>query len=742
MLTVTAAQLTSITVSPPTPTIPKGTTQQFTASGIYGDGSKQDLTNSVTWGSSAMGVATVANASGTRGLASAVAPGMTTITAAFGGTTGTASLTVTQATLNSLAVAPAAPMVAAGTKVQFSIVGSFSDGSMQDLTTSVTWSSSQIGVAVISNALGSQGFAATLHAGTTTITGTGAGGVSGSATLTVTAATLTKIAITPPTPSLSKGTSTKLTATGSYSDGSTQDVTAMATWSSSDGSVASVASGMVSGVGQGTSTISAAVGSISGSTTVTVTSAILTSIAVGPSAQTILRTATLQLMATGTFSDNSTQDLTSAATWSASGTGVASVSSTGHVTGLSGGTSTISATLSGVTGSTSLTVQPFARPFGSHSQSYAAGALKPSGQQTAQDAAVAAFYDTWKSAYVQSRCPSAGLSIATNVATTPPVVSVDQGHGMMITALMAGHDPDAQKTFDSLYGVYKAFPSVSNAGTHLMAWSAQQNCTPLASGGNSVTQADLDIAFALLLANAQWGSAGTINYSQAATAILADIVKYELNQVTGDALLGDWAVAGDPNNFTVVSSSLIPDHALVFSTFSGDSHWTQFRDNGYALASKMQTTYSALPGFLPDYIINTNTNAAPAMPNQIAGPTDGYYAYEATASSWHLGTDFVVNGDTRAQSVLKKVDVFMFAVTHGTPAQIVDGYALSGQAKGTSSSVAFVGPFGVAAMAGTQQSWLDALWNHLVQAAPENDAYSDSIRLLSMIVMSGNWWSP
>src|SRR5437764_10919854 len=93
-LTVVAAHLLSIAVSPATPSIAVGTTQQFSAVGTFDDGSTQLLT-SVTWSSSAASVASVSSS----GLATAGGTGSTTITPSSGGVTGSASLTVSAATL-------------------------------------------------------------------------------------------------------------------------------------------------------------------------------------------------------------------------------------------------------------------------------------------------------------------------------------------------------------------------------------------------------------------------------------------------------------------------------------------------------------------------------------------------------------------------------------------------------------------------------------------------------------------
>jgi hypothetical protein len=103
-----------------------------------------------------------------------------------------------------------------------------------------------------------------------TINGTSSNGVN--FTVTTTGATLQSIAITPGTAAVAAGGVQPFTATGTYSDNSTQDVTSSATWSSSDPSVVVIdATGFASALDNGQVTIQASVGSISGSASLTVT---------------------------------------------------------------------------------------------------------------------------------------------------------------------------------------------------------------------------------------------------------------------------------------------------------------------------------------------------------------------------------------------------------------------------------------------------------------------------------------
>ena len=187
------------------------------------------------------------------------------------------------------------------------------------------------------------------------------GAVSGSGTLNVGPAVLQSITISPQNATMGKGTSLQFSATGNYSDSSTQDLTALVTWTSSDSTEVSINStGLATGRQFGTVTIGAALGSVNSSTGLTVNKNPLVSIVVTPVNPTISVGQTQQFTAIGTYSDASTQDLTKTAHWSSSSSGVATinngVSGGGLATGQGTGSATITATLQGRSGSTTLTV--------------------------------------------------------------------------------------------------------------------------------------------------------------------------------------------------------------------------------------------------------------------------------------------------------------------------------------------------------------------------------------------------
>jgi hypothetical protein len=193
---VTEAVLLTIEVTPIDPIVAADGARQFIATGLFSDGSTQDLTATVHWASSDHGVAKVSNAASSRGLATGVAAGTTEIRARAGAVEGSTTLTVSEAEaeaeLVAIEVTPIDPIVAADHARQFTAIGLFSDGSTQDLTATVHWESSDHGVAKVSNAARSRGLATGVAAGTTEILAR-AGDIEGSTTLTVTDAVLVTI---------------------------------------------------------------------------------------------------------------------------------------------------------------------------------------------------------------------------------------------------------------------------------------------------------------------------------------------------------------------------------------------------------------------------------------------------------------------------------------------------------------------------------------------------------------------
>src|SRR5512139_280202 len=153
--------------------------------------------------------------------------------------------------------------------------------------------------------------------------GSASGGTDGGSTDP--SVSLVSIEVTPVDPVIALGTTAQLKATGIYSDNTKKDLTSSVEWDSTDASVAAVHNGLARSIAQGHATIKAASGNITGSRTLTVTSAALVSIHVTPVNPNAALGTSTQFTATGIFSDDSAQDLTSQVTWSSSTVSTASV---------------------------------------------------------------------------------------------------------------------------------------------------------------------------------------------------------------------------------------------------------------------------------------------------------------------------------------------------------------------------------------------------------------------------------
>jgi uncharacterized protein YjdB len=350
-LTVVPAHLQSITVTPATPKLAVSTQLQFTATGNFDDGSTQPLT-SLTWSSSNPTLMSV----DVNGVATGVSAGSAIITATSGSISGTTNVTITSATVTSIAVTPAASSMPIGALEQFTATATLSDNTTQDVSLFALWSSSKAATATITN----HGLATSVANGSTTITAT-LGAVSGSTTLSVTTATLTSITVNPSPAHISTHTYIRFTAVGHYSDGSVVNNLVGVSWKSSKPQFASIrGTGIARGKKVGTVTIKASFAGLAGTGTLVVGNGTLVSTAIAPVNPTIATGGTQQFTVTGTFSDSTAQDLTLNSHWSSTSATTATIANNPGVAGLASshasGVTTIGANTRGIQSSTSLTV--------------------------------------------------------------------------------------------------------------------------------------------------------------------------------------------------------------------------------------------------------------------------------------------------------------------------------------------------------------------------------------------------
>ncbi|MFC4907557.1 glycosyl hydrolase family 8 [Actinomadura gamaensis] len=381
-----------------------------------------------------------------------------------------------------------------------------------------------------------------------------------------------------------------------------------------------------------------------------------------------------------------------------------------------------------------------ARPFGAHAFEYAAGTIRPSGSKAAVDKAVLAVYQQWKKSFVQNRCGNGWYQVHSPDADHPYVAEA-QGYGMVITALMAGADADAKKIFDGLVKYVLAHPSANNRD--LLAAEQDANCKSV-DGSDSATDGDMDVAYGLLLADRQWGSSGAYDYKQLAVKHINAIKKSETNPATHLLLLGDWSDASESHYWTSRSSDWMPDHFRAFRKATGDASWDTIRAAHQKVVADLQNRYASRTGLLPDFVVDTKTAPKPASGEVLEGPHDGDYSWNACRDPWRLGTDALTSGDAASLASARKLNSWIRTATGDDPEKVYTGYKLSGSAFDKGHDMAFTAPFAVAAATDPgSRAWLDALWKKLAGTPVDPGLYyGASVQLQSMIVVSGNYWTP
>ena len=259
----------------------------------------------------------------------------------------------------SIQVAPQQPLLKGvssdqlpvGVSAQYEATLTYCDGSTKVTTDGVKWSVSNANATISAS-----GRVSTVAVGSVQIIAS-LDNLVGERTLDISGDTLTGLTVTPPSATIPKGLTQSYTAQGTYSDGSTLDVTSLVAWSSSSSAVASIsATGVATGVTEGSTTVTAMLNGQNASASLNVTAAVLTGLTVTPPSATIPKGLTQSYSAQGTYSDGSTLDVTSLVAWSSSSSAVASINAAGVATGVTEGSTTVTAMLNGQNASASLNV--------------------------------------------------------------------------------------------------------------------------------------------------------------------------------------------------------------------------------------------------------------------------------------------------------------------------------------------------------------------------------------------------
>jgi hypothetical protein len=270
-------------------------------------------------------------------------------------------------------------------------------------------------------------------------------------------------------------------------------------------------------------------------------------------------------------------------------------------------------------------------------------------------------------------------------------VSEGIAYGMIIAVAM-----DDQALFDDLWKYSQLWKNEHG----LMHWYINAAGTQVLGNGGA-TDSDEDIAWALVMAERQWGGAGSVgtSYLELARAQIQRIWDWEIDHTRGDLVLpGDaWG-----SNIVFNPSYFAPNQYRIFGQVTGQTaEWNRVIDTGYRVlaASLNQASGNATNGLVPAWC---DENGAPKSPNN-GGATN--YQYDSARTPFRIGQDYCYSGEPRAATYLAKVSSFFSGVGAGN---IVDGYDLNGTPhpdpdtpSGSPQSAVFVGSAAVGAMHAT-----------------------------------------
>ena len=355
---------------------------------------------------------------------------------------------------------------------------------------------------------------------------------------------------------------------------------------------------------------------------------------------------------------------------------------------------------------------------------------------------VQAAYDQWKANTITTDGAKVGNNQYRRVKRTKEpglelgsTVSEGIGYGMLIAVYM-----NDQSLFDDLWRYEQGWLD-SNG---LMNWYIDAAGT-MTLGSGAATDADDDMAFALLMADRQWGGMGALSkpYLQLAKDQIGRIWGLEVFDYRHLKPGDSW---GDGSTINV--SYFAPYYYRQFAKVdtANTSNWNTLLEQSYTtLAASLNTSNG-----------NQDNGLVPAWCDTNGNPNGGVfqgaltnYQYDSCRTPFRIGMDWCLFGETRAKDYVSKTSAFFNQVG---VASMVDGYDLNGNprpqfqtgAQASMQSAAFVGPAGVGAMAmpsGTYQSFLDQAYAAVAtdQLLVGGVYYDSSWTVLSLLMMTGNF---
>jgi len=367
---------------------------------------------------------------------------------------------------------------------------------------------------------------------------------------------------------------------------------------------------------------------------------------------------------------------------------------------------------------------------------YFSGVTFPDVSQQEREAVANRLYFEWKEKYFTVNPYISDQAFIHWYEDTGVAVSEGHGYGMLLLALMGDKDLNGKTDFDKMVRFFLAHPS--EVDKNFMAWQQDDNGSAIVDigGVDSATDGDLDIAYALLLADNNWGSEGEFHYKEMAIKIINATMETIVCQDKWVLNLGDWVVNPGHDRLSTRPSDFMLQHFRTFKAVTGDVRWDKLHEN---IIKAINDLHAVVPktGMLPNFAkLNAQGNFE---------PKENMYSWDACRIPWRTAMDFIMHGKEAALPMIKTVNNFISELTEGNPHNVRAGYdIIEGTPQAPWNSPAFTSPFMIAAMADpTKKDWLNALWKFNAERVTADGRYYDnSIRAICMLTAAGCWWCP
>jgi len=328
-------------------------------------------------------------------------------------------------------------------------------------------------------------------------------------------------------------------------------------------------------------------------------------------------------------------------------------------------------------------------------------------------------YVSWRNAFAEP-CNNGRYRI--KFGTSSQSVSEGIAYGMLLSVYA-----NDKELFDGLWLYYQDFENANG----VMNWKIEGCTTVIESNG--ATDAELDAAYALIVADKKWESTGAINYESDALSLISIIKTHEVENGTNVLKPGDaWGGSNNTN-----PSYFSPGYFRAFGMYSNDTaFWNAVATKSYTILNANLSQNNASYNLVSDWCKADGTYS-----NEVdwADYQGRYYYYDAARTPWRMAIDYVWYGDTEAAAYNQLCIDFVNA--QGGFNEIYPGYSQAGVAINTEyKDPVFTGAYSSAAMTSTNQSFVNNGYSEL-KNQPTAAYFGATLRAIYMFALSGNMYN-